>query len=168
MRMSFMVVSSWLAFLAGCAPPKPDVVFDTTFPTKQIMAHIINPAAVGLWGRAGTWEDENGVEDLAPDTPDQWAEAENEAAIVAEGGNLLLLPGRIRVLEEGDNGDWSRFALQLVAQAREVKIATEARDKERMFDAGGDLYQVCVACHEKYYVPFLEEGETTAAPRKND
>jgi hypothetical protein len=28
-----------------------------------------------------------------------------------------------------------------------------------MFDTGGELYQACVACHDKYYVPFLKDGE---------
>jgi hypothetical protein len=110
---------------------------------------------------------ENGVVDLAPDTPEEWAAAESEATIVAEGGNLLLLPGRVRVIldkedepDPADGGDWTKFSLEMTKRALAVKAATAARDKEKMFETGGELYQACVACHDKYYVPFLEEGES--------
>ena len=77
--------------------------------------------------------------------------------MVVEGGNMLLLPNRARVLAEGDNGDWAKFAGILSERALAVKAATEARDTQAMFDTGGELYQACVACHEKYYTPFLQE-----------
>ena len=86
---------------------------------------------------------------------------------MAEGGNLLLLPDRVRSLADGDR-DWSLYAKDLTDRALALKASTEARDKDRMFDDGGRLYEACVACHEKYYVPFLKEDETTAAPRRND
>jgi hypothetical protein len=152
--------------LVACSPddsaPQPE--FHMQLTTTEVMAHVIDPAAWGLWGRAGTITDEEGETSLTPDTEEEWAAAENEAAIVAEAGNLLQLPGRIRILEEDDKGDWSRFARQLSERALEVLAATEARDADLMFEAGGRLYEACVACHEKYYVPFLEEDETTPAP----
>lgn len=150
--------------MAACSPREPEVEFHTKLTTLELMAHVIDPAAWGLWGRAGTVTDASGETDLAPDTDEEWAAGENEAAIIAEAGNLLLLPGRIRTVEEDDNGDWSKFARQLSQRGLEVMAATEARDTEEMFAAGGRLYEACVACHEKYYVPFLEEGETTPAP----
>lgn len=131
------------------------------------MLHVIDPAAIALWGRAGELINESGVIDLAPDTPEEWAAAESEAAIVAEGGNLLLLPGRVRVIQgkdgkpdPSDGGDWTKFSLEMTKRALAVKEATAARDKGKMFETGGDLYQACVACHDKYYVPFLEEGKS--------
>ena len=154
--------------VAGCAPvSEPAPAFDTTLTTQQLMLHVIDPAAISLWDRAGEMETENGVVDLAPDTPEEWAAAEHEAAIVAEGGNLLIMPGRVRVIhgkdgkpDPKDGGDWTKFSLEMTKRALAVKEATAARDKDRMFETGGELYQACVACHEKYYVPFLEEGES--------
>ncbi len=141
--------------------------FDTTLSTQQLMLYVIDPTAVAVWGRAGDVTTEAGVEDLAPDTVEEWAAAESEAAIVAEAGNLLIIPSRVRVIKnkagqpdpEIDGGDWTKFALGMTKQALAVKAATAARDKEKMFRAGGDLYQACVACHEKYYLPFLEDGK---------
>jgi hypothetical protein len=166
MRARLAFILAGLA--ASCGPaPEPTPPFDTALTTQQLMLHVIDPAAIALWGRAGEMETENGVVDLAPDTPEEWAAAENEAAIVAEGGNLLILPGRVRVIQDkegkldpADGGDWTKFSLEMTKRALAVKAATAARDKDKMFETGGELYQACVACHDKYYVPFLEEGES--------
>ena len=92
---------SGLAVLAGllaaaCTPedtnPAPQPDFHTRLTTTEVMAHVIDPAAWGLWGRAGTITNEEGETSLTPDTEEEWAAAENEAAIVAEAGNLLLYP----------------------------------------------------------------------------
>ena len=158
---------------AACAPARePAPAFDTTLTTQQLMKHVIDPAAVALWDRAGELQTSDGVVNLAPDTPEEWAAAESEAAIVAEAGNLLILPQRVRILQgkdgrpdAADGGDWTRFSLEMTRRALAVKAATTARDTEKMFDTGGELYQACVACHDKYYVPFLKEGQVTNAPR---
>ena len=155
------------AALVLCACSKPPTQFDTRLETKEVMAHIVNPAAVALWNRAGDWTDAEGTHDLAPVTDDEWFAGESEAAIVAEAGNLLLIPERVRRLGDNDT-DWTTFAQRLSARASDVMKATEDRNKEAMFDAGGKLYEVCVSCHEKYYIPFLKDDETTAAPRRND
>lgn len=144
------------AALAACSGPSGE--FDTTLSTKQLMKHVIDPAAIALWGRAGTIETAAGTEYLTPTTEADWDAAENEAAIVAEAGNLLILPGRVRKLS-GVDGDWTIFARRLTREALAVKNATAARDADDMFKSGADLYQVCVACHEKYYVPFIKEGD---------
>jgi len=155
-----------LSVLAACS--KPPTQFDTSLETKEVMAHIVNPSAVALWNRAGDWTDESGIHDLAPISEDEWFAGESEAAVVAEAGNLLLIPERVRRLNTKDT-DWIKFATLLSARANDVKKATEDRNKEAMFDSGGKLYEVCVSCHEKYYIPFLkDDDEPTAAPRRND
>jgi hypothetical protein len=151
--------------LAACSKPAAEVSFDTTLSTKELMKHIVDPAAIALWGRAGTEDTQHGTVYLTPDTEEEWALAEHEAAIVAEAGNLLVLPGRVRKLAEAD-GDWVRYSRQMTEQALAVKAATEKRDPDKMFSTGGDLYQACVTCHEKYYIPFLKDGVMTDAPRK--
>jgi hypothetical protein len=173
MRTRLVILLAGLA--AACSPKAAETPFDATLSTKELMQHVIDPAAVGLWGRAGEMQTETGeVVDLAPDTEEEWKAAEGEAAIVAEAGNLLILPQRVRVLKDAkgdpdkaDGGDWTKFSIEMTKKALDVKTATAARDKARMFDAGGELYQTCVACHDKYYVPFLKEDEdpNSDAPR---
>ena len=145
---------------AACSKPEEKIAFDTTLSTSDLMKHVIDPAALALWGRAGTVDTEQGTVDLAPDTEEEWKAAESEAAIVAEAGNLLLAPGRAHTYPIKDTESWTKFAQQMTKQALAVKAATAARDKDKMFETGGDLYQTCVACHEQYYLPFLKEGET--------
>jgi hypothetical protein len=149
---------------AACSDKGGSAAFDTTLPTQQVMKHIIDPAAVSLWGRAGTMETDKGTVSLAPQTEAEWAAAEHEAAIVAEGGNLLLLPGRGRKLS-GVDADWEKYAHALTKQALAVKAATAARDNDRMFKAGGDLYQVCTDCHAKYYIPYLNSDGVYVPPK---
>jgi hypothetical protein len=145
--------------LAACTPPEPEpkAEFDLTLSVQELMAHVIDPAAQGVWSRAGWFIDASGESSLFPAIEAEWAAAENAAAMVVEGGNMLLLPSRVRVLAENDNGDWTKFAGVLSERALAVMAATEARDTQAMFDTGGELYQACVACHEKYYAPFLED-----------
>jgi hypothetical protein len=124
---------------------------------QELMAHVVDPAAQAVWSHAGWVIDEEGETALFPTIEAEWAAAENAAAMVVESGNMLLLPGRVRVLADDDAGDWEKFARTLSERALAVKAATEARETQAMFDAGGELYQACVACHEKYYAPFLQD-----------
>jgi len=150
--------------VAACSDATQKPAFDTTLPTQQVMKHIIDPAAVALWGRAGTMDTDKGTVSLAPQTEAGWAEAEDEAAIVAEGGNLLLLPGRTPNFT-GVGANWADFAHALTRQALAVKAATVARDNDRMFKAGGELYQVCTDCHAKYYIPYLNAQGVYTPPK---
>ena len=149
---------------AACSKPVEKTAFDTTLPTQQVMKHIIDPAAVSLWGRAGTMDTDKGTVSLAPQTEADWAAAEHEATIVAEAGNLLLLPGRVPNFT-GVGADWEKFAHALTREALAVKAATAARDNDRMFKAGGDLYQVCTDCHAKYYIPYLNADGVYKPPK---
>jgi hypothetical protein len=149
---------------ASCSQKPKTASFDTTLPTQQVMKRIIDPAAISLWGRAGTMDTDKGTVSLLPQTEADWTAAENEAAIVAEGGNMLLLPGR-NPIPGANNAVWETFAHALTKQALEVKAATAARDGERMFKSGGDLYQVCTDCHQKFYVPYLNAEGVYVPPK---
>ena len=88
----------------------------------------------------------------------RWLAAENGAVQVAEGGNLLLLPGRVR------DEEWIRLSKKLTQDGLAAKAAVEAKDSERMFVAGAEMFKTCKACHAKY-VPALQPGaEPIGAP----
>lgn len=114
------------------------------------MGDIIDPAAKIFWQSSGYIDSAEGTQNLRPTTEEAWLAADNAMTTVAEAGNLLMLPGRAR-----DNAEWMRLAQDLTKAALEARAATLARDDKRMFDTGGNLYQVCTACHEKYLLPFL-------------
>lgn len=110
------------------------------------MEWILDPAADLIWDSAGFVITAQGEADLAPTTQAGWEQVRNSAAVVAETGNLLLMPGRV------GGPDWVRYAQRLTAAAEAAMAAAEKHDAEALFDAGGELYQACRACHDQYMV----------------
>jgi mono/diheme cytochrome c family protein len=83
------------------------------------------------------------------------------ASILMEAGNAMQLPGRARAPE----ADWNKYAQQLTAQALVARNAAEKHDKQAVFDEGGKVYEVCVACHKQYVIdPMLAEQAKTGEP----
>lgn len=155
--------ASTLLALGACSGGAP-ADFDTTMSRQQVIKNVIDPAAVALWTRVEMNSTDDGPPFITPKTEEDWAKAEHEAATVAEGGNMLLLPGRGMKLGRAD-GDWARFSHAMTKKALEVKAATAARDGEKMFKAGGELYQICTDCHQKYYLPYLKPDGSFLAPK---
>jgi hypothetical protein len=114
---------------------------------KQVMNWIMEPSADVVWESVGTIISEEGEQNLRPETDEQWTAVRDAAAIVAESGNLLLTPGRLR-----DQDDWVKHSHALTKAAQEVIAAAEAKDVDSLFTAGGDVYLVCTACHEQYAI----------------
>ena len=74
----------------------------------------------------------------------------NRAAVIAEAGNLLMMPGR------SSGADWIAYA-QALTEAGVVSMeAADAKNAEALFDAGDQLYQACRNCHTQYMVPLHE------------
>ena len=68
------------------------------------MEWVLDPAADHIWDSAGAIITDAGTEELAPTTDAGWELVRNSAAIVAQSGNLLMLPG----IALGEN-DWRIF-----------------------------------------------------------
>ncbi len=146
-----MLKKTTLKFLAPAALlfaaiAAADTPFKPVIDVHHTMEWITYPAAEVIWDSAGQIIDKDGEHDLAPTTAEGWENVARNAAILAESGNLLMLPGRAA----GD--DWVAYSAQMVAAASKALDAAEARDANALFDAGGEVYQACVACHEKYWV----------------
>ena len=133
------------AACGGGEPPAPETPFKPVADNFQMMEWILDPAADVIWGSVGWIIDANGQTELVPKTDEEWNAVRNAAAIVAEGGNLLMMPSR-RI----DDTDWVEFCQGLVDAAAEAIKAAEAKDKQALFDAGGRIYSVCAACHQQY------------------
>ncbi len=133
---------------AGCGdqPAPPVAPFELVLDDHQLMNWVLDPATDVIWGAAGEVITEAGVQDLAPVDQQGWDTVRNAAATVTEAGNLLMLPGRSR------GADWDEFARGIVLIGQRAIAAAEARDDQALFDAGGQLYNVCVACHQLYMV----------------
>jgi hypothetical protein len=125
-----------------------------SFDMKELMGHVIDHNADGIWLHQGWVVDENGERDLFPTDEAGWMATENSAATLAEASNLLLVSARDGLPAE-DPALWTDFAHKLQAASVRALEAAEARDKEAFFNAGGDIYVVCRDCHQRFIL-----GET--------
>jgi hypothetical protein len=114
---------------------------------KQLMNWIIEPASDVIWESVGTIITEEGEQNVRPETDEQWTAIRDAAATVAESGNLLLTPHRIR-----DREDWVKHSHALTKAAQDVMAAAEAKDVEELFTTGGELYIACTQCHSQYAI----------------
>lgn len=109
------------------------------------MLTVVEPAAEVYWDSVGTIMTLERTVEIAPKTNADWAAVRDAAMILAESGNLLLLPERV---QEGEQ--WTILAQALTATGRQALAAAEARDPEAVFDAGGEVYLVCAECHAAF------------------
>lgn len=143
---SLLLAAGAVALSAACSAP-PDPGYRLVTDVRQTMDWILFPAADVVWDSAGFIVTAEGEVDLSPTTDEGWAHVRNSAAAVAETGNLLLMPGRTA------GADWDTFARDLTRVGQVVMAAADVQDAEALFDAGGELYEVCRGCHAKYMTP---------------
>jgi hypothetical protein len=151
---SLFAVAACAALLTACSPGKPaapkagEPKFNTDLPMTEYMGHFVDPAAFMYWKGSGTMIDEKGEHDLSPTTDEGWDVLVTGATILVEAGNTLQLPGRARAPE----ADWNKYAQLLTERALIARAAAEKHDKKAVFDEGGRVYEVCVACHEQFVI----------------
>jgi len=112
---------------------------------KQIMNGIVMPDAYVIYNAVGTKTSAKGVEEIAPQNDAEWAVVANAAAAVVESGNLLLMGDRAV-----DKGDWVKMTRAYMDQGKLALKAADAKDKEGIVSAGGDLNTTCDNCHARY------------------
>jgi len=157
----YLLIIGLALLAAGCRQTPPP--FNETLPVKSVMAEVTEPAADELWRNAGEIDTLEGTEYLAPTTDEGWLRAAALSSTVAESANSLMTPERIRRLASADE-DWVKFARKMSSEALASREAALAHDSGRLYTTGASLYQACVACHQKYLLPFLEKGRTYKAP----
>jgi hypothetical protein len=142
---------TFIAFLAlalspGCAPAEESAPahYRPVASIRETMEWILDPAADVIWDSAGFIITVEGESDLAPTTDERWERVRNGAAVVAETGNLLMMPGRAL------GPAWIAYARDLTAAGEDAIAAATVHDADALFDAGGALYEACLACHAQY------------------
>jgi len=138
-----------VAALACDAAPKAPP-FSAVADVKQLMVSVVEPAAEVYWDAVGSVEDSSGVTSLYPKTPEAWDAVRNSAYVVAESGNLLMMPPRAR-----DSREWITLSLAMINASKRAIKAAEARDTAAVFNAGADLYETCTNCHARYAIETL-------------
>jgi hypothetical protein len=124
-----------VSMAASTMAQAPAPAFQPVGTVRQIMLGIVAPSSDVLFK----------VPSQAPKDDKEWKTVQDSTLMLAEAGNLLLMPGRAK-----DNGDWTKFAKALIDQGSKAFKAANAKDAKSLEDIGNDVDQVCEDCHAKY------------------
>jgi hypothetical protein len=135
----------WVALLVavGCSGPAPPP-FKPVVDNRVLMLSVMEPSADYVWDSVKSVIT-NSIEEFQPKTDEEWDLVVNHTIVLAESGNLLMMVPRAK-----DGGDWMKFSQALIDASTEAMQAASAKDPERLFTAGGTIYEACLACHQKY------------------
>jgi hypothetical protein len=142
-----LLILSTILGLAACkeTPPPAPPPFHTILDLKQFMLLVIDPAADGVWDSVKTIMTTKGTEEIRPKTDEEWMKVKASAATVAEAANLLMLDGRAL-----DKKEWMTAVRRLTDTAEKAMQAADAKNADAVFDAGGEMYEACRTCHQRY------------------
>ena len=85
------------------------------------------------------------IERTPPKTDVEWGLIRNQALMLAESGNLLMMPGRAR-----DQGNWITDSKMLVDVGAAAYKLAGAKDMQGILDLNDRLNASCVVCHQQY------------------
>jgi hypothetical protein len=177
----FAVIAPLAAGLSSCAapstpaaeaaPPVPPYTASAT--VKDIMLHIIDPAADDVWLAVSTVSTAAGTVETVPTNDEEWLKARRGALTLIEASNLLMIPGR-NVARPGEKSEapgvelephemqaniakdlpeYYKAARRLHDAAAQALGAIEAKDAPKLFELGETIENACEYCHSRYWYP---------------
>jgi hypothetical protein len=144
MRAARLLVLATCVLAAGCGGPEPPP-FRPLADNKLLMQAVIDPNADLVWEAVKTIDTKEGTEEIRPRTEEAWTAVRNAAITLAESGNLLMMVPRAK-----DGGEWMKLSQQMITASEEAIKAADAKNADRLFTVGGDIYESCSACHRSY------------------
>lgn len=136
------------------------------------MQDMVDPSADGVWNAVETDAGPDGVWVRQPRDSEQWQEVRRAAISLMESSNLLMIDGRrvgriefpaeadgaldsthIEELIAAQRSTFNAFAAALRETTATALAAIDARDPAQLVVAGGNIDQVCEACHLKFWYP---------------
>ena len=143
-----IVVAALAALLVSCTQETADELpVQAVGDLHDTMTWVLDPAADVVWGSSGWIVTAEGEHDLTPTTEEGWNQVRHSAAVLAESGNLLLMP---HLVPETNAEAWTEFSHGMTRVAQHAMAAVDAKDSAALFETGGHLYNVCLACHQVY------------------
>ena len=113
----------------------------------DLMTYVLDPAAEAIWDSAGFVITEEGETNLAPTNQEGWDKFKHGAKVISESSYLLSMPERAV-----DQAQWVALSMALKGMGEKAFKAAENEDSEALFEIGAELYQICVACHQIYWI----------------
>jgi len=134
-----VLLASFLLLTSGCTvakPPEPPSAFRPVASVSQIMKAVVVPSSDVLFGVAAE----------APKDDAGWTAVQNNAVMLMESGNLLMIPGRAK-----DQEGWLKASQALVEAGMKAFKAAEAKNVDELVMASDLVYNTCEGCHNTYY-----------------
>jgi hypothetical protein len=113
----------------------------------QLHELLISPASDAVFNAASE----------PPTDAKGWTAARNQALVLAEASNLLMVGSRVR-----DNGNWMKMSRALVDAAALAASAAEKKDAKALAAATDSITVACMECHR----PYRDQGRQMGAPPK--
>lgn len=124
------------------AAPPADALIKPVASVDQVMDSIVIPSSQRIFDAVVY---DNGELVQEPKSDDDWYQLRMHAIAVAEAGNLLLMPPRLK-----NEADWVKWSHALTDAAVRVEQAADARNVDLLLETGGEMYTACTQCHAKY------------------
>jgi hypothetical protein len=102
---------------------------------SELMVKVIYPASDALFY----------ITTRTPATEAEWNELQGKALIVAESGNILMMPGYAR-----DRDQWMADARLLRDAGAAAFAAAKKKDVAALEALNEQLYESCTSCHQHY------------------
>jgi hypothetical protein len=184
MRIRVAMLLALTAVACDSEPPQSDSglpPYRATVSIEEVMRYMVDPAADSIWGSVVTVVTDQGVEEIVPETDEDWGALRRHAVTLVESTNLLLMEDR-RVAAEGSVSEmpgvdlepeqieallarnrpaWTALTLALHDSGVEVLEAIDSRDLDALLVAGDGLDLACENCHIQFWYPDLA-GQTRA------
>jgi len=182
-RVVIVALVASAVVVTGCSrssPPDvqvapPDRVADRLEPVasvQELMDAEVDPSADALWDSVVSTITLQGEEDKRPRTDEEWKAVRQRALILIEATNLLAMSGRraappnapppapgelpaakIQQLIDASPDSFAQFARVLRGAARQALTAIDAKDADKLMEAGGTIDQACETCHVTFWYP---------------
>lgn len=184
MRIPALLSLTLVALACDAPPPQAAAAspFQPTVSIEEVMRYMIDPSSDALWESVQTIVSDDGVQEIKPETDEDWERLRGAAVTLTESTNLLLMENR-RVAEEGsvselpgvdlepeqieallaENRDaWTQFVLGLRDSGITILRAIAARDVDALLVAGDGLDLACENCHQRFWYPDLGPQSSSA------
>lgn len=120
---------------AGQTAAQPKPVQMPVGTMSELMIKIIYPASDAVFY----------ISTRTPQDSAGWTELEGKTLMLAEAGNLLMMPAHQR-----DEDRWMNDARLMRDAGAAAYKAAKAKDVKALDDLNDALYQSCVTCHQHY------------------
>ncbi|MBI2149801.1 MAG: hypothetical protein HYU27_04255 [Acidobacteria bacterium] len=130
-----VLISSVLLFLASAGMAQEPTRFKPVANAKQLMEAFIIPSSDALFD----------VSSEPPKNDVEWRRLRNNALILAESGNLLMMGSPAK-----DKDVWMKYSRELVDAGAVALKAVEAKNVDAVIQAGEPILAACQGCHDRF------------------